>query len=273
MQTYKQLDPTEALKNSIPAMQESLNSVASNFSGTAFPTENLFVGMKCVRTDIGAKGTEYVCVGIQEDGTGEWQDVNNFALHAGQAETDGEGNRINTIYLKKTDAESIYLKKSEASGAYLSKDDAAITYFPKTTGESLSRDVQSNVQAVKTLQSTVSGHTTSIGSINTQIKNLQTSVGSIDVSGQKFTVTASTQAARNAYVTGIIGTNDGTTSSGSGNITSYRGQLKTNAGVAAGTYTLKDILQKLINLSHNHSYIYETYKYNCNCDCRCDCSD
>ena len=269
MQKYKQLDPTEPLRNSIPSMQESLDSAASNFSGTAFPTENLFVGMHCVRTDL---NTEYVCTAIN-DGAATWQDVTKLTLHAGQAETDGDGNNIAKTYLKKTDASDTYLTKTTAAGTYLKKTDAASTYYPKESGEALADDVASNVQAVKTLQSTVSGHTTSIGSINTQIENLQSSVGSIDVSGQKFTVTASTQAARNAYVTGIIGTNDGTTSSGSGNITSHRGQLKTNAGVAAGTYTLKDILQKLINLSHNHSYIYETYKYNCNCNCRCDCSD
>ena len=267
MQKYKELDPTEPLRASIPSMQDSIDSVASNFSGSAFPTDNLFVGMHCFRTDL---NTEYVCVELN-GGVATWRGATNFSLDTGQAETDGDGNSISNTYLKKSDAAATYLRQTVAESTYLKKSEAPNTYYTRAEGSALSSDVASNVQAVKDMQSTVSGHTTSIDSINTQIKNLQASVGSIDVSGQKFTVTASTQAARNAYVTGIIGTNDGTTSSGSGNITSYRGQLKTNAGVAAGTYTLKDILQKLINLSHNHSYIYETYKYNCNC--RCDCSD
>lgn len=269
MQEYKQLVPTEPLNKSIPEMQQSLNSAVSNFSGTAFPTENLFVGMHCVRTDL---KTEYVCTNIDEGGAATWQDVNNLALHAGEAQADEDGNRIKTTYLKKEEAASTYLTQGNASSTYLKQSDAANSYYPKSTGEALASDVQSNVQAVNSLEETVAGHTTSISTINSEIDDLQTSVGSIDVSGQKFTVTASIQGNRNAYVSNIIGTNDGTLNTGSGNITNTRGQLKTNAGIAAGTYTLKDILQKLINLSHNHSYISETYKYNCNCDCRCDCS-
>lgn len=51
-----------------------------------------------------------------------------------------------------------------------------------------------------------------------------------------------------------------------------RGRLKTHRGVKAGTYTLRAILQQLVNLSHTQEYQKETYYYDCNCS-NCDCGD
>lgn len=47
--------------------------------------------------------------------------------------------------------------------------------------------------------------------------------------------------------------------------------LKTHTGIKAGTYTLRAILQQLVNLSHTQEY-YREWKQ-CNCDCDCDCGD
>lgn len=266
MQDYKQLDPTEPLNKSIPSMMESLNSVASGFSGTAFPTENLYVGMRCVRTD---QNMEYICTKV-ENGKAEWTDVNKLTLHAGQAETDGSGNNIEQTYLKKGEAESTYLSKSDASNTYITSNAAAETYFPKSTGEALSSDVASNVTAVKNLQSEVSTTSSGLETANKEIDELKTAIDGIDVSGQQFTLTNSQQGDRNSYATGIIGTADSTITSGSGNISEVRSQIKQVSGITAGTYTLKEILQKLVDLSHSHKYIKETHKYNCNCNCNCD---
>lgn len=51
---------------------------------------------------------------------------------------------------------------------------------------------------------------------------------------------------------------------------STRGRIKTHKGLGAGTYTLRKVLQQLVNMSHTHEYVREYYNCNCNCDCN-DC--
>lgn len=52
MQEFSSLNMTENAVTAIQKMQKSIESTASNFSGVAFPTENLQVGMLCMRTDL-----------------------------------------------------------------------------------------------------------------------------------------------------------------------------------------------------------------------------
>lgn len=42
---------SDLIKNSRTAINENFKAVASDFAGTAFPTDNLLVGMTCYRTD------------------------------------------------------------------------------------------------------------------------------------------------------------------------------------------------------------------------------
>lgn len=51
MQEYYPLNVQENVSVVIPKMQKSLDSVSSCFSGSAFPTTNLQIGMLCMRTD------------------------------------------------------------------------------------------------------------------------------------------------------------------------------------------------------------------------------
>lgn len=79
----------------------------------------------------------------------------------------------------------------------------------------------------------------------------------------------------------ITGKNITVTKSTQGNITpsgnckgDWAGSTITNlvtvtAGIGAGTYTLKNLLQQLVNKSHGHST--KTISLDCNCDC--DCGD
>lgn len=265
MQEYSELDPTEVLSKSIPAMQKALDTVASGFSGTAFPTENLFVGMRCVRTDL---NTEYICTALDGDNA-TWTDVANLTLHAGQAETDGDGNVITKTYLKTEDAKDTYLSKSEASGTYLTKNDASKTYFTKEKGDALADDVTSNVEAVKNLQDKVDTTiSTSIEDINSDISDINGKLDTNTNMGNKITVTKSTQAA----ITPAISFS-GTQPSWS-NATSTRNLNvtipTTVAGIAAGTYTLKDLLQQLVNKSHTHASKTVSLRTDCNCNCNCD---
>lgn len=85
-------------------------------------------------------------------------------------------------------------------------------------------------------------------------------------------VTGSTQPQREARVDDITSASDGkVTTPGGGDFTNYRGLLQTVPGVSAGTYTLKAVLQDLINKSHTHKYISDVYHTNCNCNCDNTC--
>lgn len=59
------------------------------------------------------------------------------------------------------------------------------------------------------------------------------------------------------------------TQEGSGNISS--GKFRRHRGIPAGTYTLQEILQKLINISSSTEFVKTLSE--CNCNCNCDCSD
>ncbi|WP_288272158.1 phage baseplate protein [uncultured Megasphaera sp.] len=51
MQKYNELVTTDACNTYLEKADKNIQSVASTFSGTAFPTTNLKVGMQCMRTD------------------------------------------------------------------------------------------------------------------------------------------------------------------------------------------------------------------------------
>ncbi len=52
-QNYYPLDLEETISDAFPKLHDNLEAIANNFSGTSFPTNNLFVGMVCYRTDLG----------------------------------------------------------------------------------------------------------------------------------------------------------------------------------------------------------------------------
>ena len=51
MQNYKVI-PQESVKRSRAVIENNMATIASNFSGTAFPTTGLQIGMKCYRVDL-----------------------------------------------------------------------------------------------------------------------------------------------------------------------------------------------------------------------------
>ena len=44
----------------------------------------------------------------------------------------------------------------------------------------------------------------------------------------------------------------------------------TATGIGAGTYTIKNLLQQLVNRSHSHTKKSISRSNNCNCKCDCD---
>lgn len=88
----------------------------------------------------------------------------------------------------------------------------------------------------------------------------------------EVSVSGSTQQEREAIVSSITSAADGSVSSGNcGDFRNVRGRIKTSPGVSAGTYTVEQVLQELINRSHTHSYMTDTYYTNCNCNCDNTC--
>lgn len=105
------------------------------------------------------------------------------------------------------------------------------------------------------------------------------SSGGISLSSN-VTTTVSTQAARLAQAAGTYDTSNSTysvydTSSGSYNSNlNFKGTkytFRTDTGISAGTYTLQNLLQQLVNKSHTHSIHRFLWSYDC--DCHCDCND
>lgn len=77
-----------------------------------------------------------------------------------------------------------------------------------------------------------------------------------------FSVTASTQANINPSVSAGMPSSYGIT------------VPNVEKGIAAGTYTLINLLQNLVNMSHTHTAVYRNgSNCVCDCDCNCQCSD
>lgn len=95
------------------------------------------------------------------------------------------------------------------------------------------------------------------GTITTQDNGLTTS--------SNITVTKSTQGALSASMTG--GADD----------SSIKATIpNTVTGISAGTYTLQNLLQQLVNKSHSHtssSFTTQSFYDSTACACQCDCSD
>lgn len=103
MQKYKEINGNDYVKNSRTTINETMQSIQSMNSGTAFPTNNLFEGMKCYRTDL--KKT-YTLTDVAnntwvEDSHATLADEATHADSATKATNDKNGADITATYLKK----------------------------------------------------------------------------------------------------------------------------------------------------------------------------
>lgn len=134
MQNYHDLQNTEAANVYLDKVKDNIQTVASNFSGTSFPTDNLQVGMLCYRTDkkklyqltdtdpitwesvqssltfdttptAGSKNP-VTSGGVKTALDGKLSLTGN-ASSATKAESDWNGNRITDTYAKKTDVPAV----------------------------------------------------------------------------------------------------------------------------------------------------------------------
>ena len=102
MQNYNVLQPTSLISRDRQTINNNFESVASNFSGTFFPTNNLVDNMLCYRTDL-QKMYQY------KQSTQQWvlvYDMSNGNCHVAEATTaqkatnDANGNNIANTYMK-----------------------------------------------------------------------------------------------------------------------------------------------------------------------------
>ena len=88
----------------------------------------------------------------------------------------------------------------------------------------------------------------------------------------ELSVTSSKQQERDAQLSGSVSSYDGSEVTGGGNQSAVYVRLKQHSGLPAGTYTLREVLQELIDRSQTLEFIHGVRRYNCNCDCGDDSS-
>lgn len=98
MQNYKVI-PQDSIKRSRAVIENNMATIASNFSGTAFPTTGLQVGMKCYRVDLGRTYT------LKNTSPLKWEDDASSGVFAAEAEvankaiSDRLGRRLEETYV------------------------------------------------------------------------------------------------------------------------------------------------------------------------------
>ena len=99
MQDYNPLLPSGLISDDRQTINDNMESIITDFSGTAFPTNNLYAGMKCNRTD------QSKVYQLQAD-LATWKQIYDYSgaeitvPKANKAVFDGDGNPINSTYLK-----------------------------------------------------------------------------------------------------------------------------------------------------------------------------
>lgn len=78
-QSFPNISQTQTVKDSRQLLLDRDSASASNFSGTAFPTTNLMVGMKCHRTDL---GKSYI---LKDASSQTWVEETDFSGTSGRS--------------------------------------------------------------------------------------------------------------------------------------------------------------------------------------------
>lgn len=301
MQDYNILKGDSQISSDRATLNDNFESIASDFSGSAFPTTNLVAGMTCWRTDTN------ILYKLQANLT-TWTEIGRFtsgkfyapnatsATAATKATQDASGNTITSTYVKSVTASGSTVTVTKGDGTTSTFTTPNTTYsnmtgattsaagkaglVPAPAAGAVKRYLAAdgtfkafdynNLDNIPDSYSLPTASSSTLGGIKVG-SNLTISNSTLSV--KNITVTKSTQGERTAIVSGYSGTLDNSSSSGSGNISSTTYTLVTKAGLTAGTYTLQSLLQSLVNMSHNHVINKGVTSYNCNCNCNCDCGD
>lgn len=110
MQKYREINGNDYVKDSRATINETMQSIQSMNSGTAFPTTNLFEGMKCYRTDL--KKT-YTLTDVEN---GTWVEdahatLSDEATHAAAADTATTASNVSEKIYYSADSPSVATNK------------------------------------------------------------------------------------------------------------------------------------------------------------------
>lgn len=110
MQKYREINGNDYVKDSRATINETMQSIQSMNSGTAFPTNNLFEGMKCYRTDL--KKT-YTLTDVEN---GTWVEdahatLSDEATHAAAADTATTASNVSEKIYYSADSPSVATNK------------------------------------------------------------------------------------------------------------------------------------------------------------------
>jgi len=281
MQEFSALNMTENAVTAIQKMQKSIESTASNFSGAAFPTENLQIGMLCMRTDL--NNNIYKLTAINP---AKWEQVGVAATTATKLYTARTlkltGKAVGSVSTDFSGDASINVTSVTADTA--KKADSATTATTATNATNAD-NAKKAVSATSATSATKLDHNVNISLTGAVTGNVTTNLAdgtlNLQMAGdanqfKNITVTGSQQPKK--YIdlqTKRTSSIDSSWTEGSGNIsTAYRRYECEDNEIPAGTYSLQDILQRLVNACHKHYIRGITVKSNCDCkcDCKCDCT-
>lgn len=287
MQKFINITPDMKLKDSRAPLVDNDLTVASHYAAGAFPTQNLVVGMECYRTDLKKKYR------LTKLNPATWEDVL----------TPSEITKVKVNNAVQADKASVADSAKTCTGNSATASVAAKLARDGNTGIPMTFKWAGQAGQPSWLWGSNDGTTHQVynpanfnvnhakvadsASVAAKLQNARTINGipfdgtkniEIDVSGDFDANTSlkfgqgSTQ--RYKQFGNIELVNEYETSSGD-NLQQWdrylRYYFRTHAGIGAGTYTLQNILQKLINNSHTHTIHREFY--NCKCDCNCDWTD
>lgn len=283
MQEFSSLNMTENAVTAIVKMQKSIESTASNFSGAAFPTENLQVGMLCMRTDLNnniykltaVNPSKWEQVGVAAQTASKLENERTIKLTGkavGSATTDLSGdvvievNAVTADTAKNADNATTAMNATNATNADNAKKAVSATNATNATNAANATKLDHDVNV--TLTGAVTGSATTNladGTLNIQMAGNANQFKNITVSGSqqgfKYIDVETTRAGD-----GI----DSSWTEGSGDKSKQYRRYECIANeFPAGTYSLQDILQRLVNACHRHYIRGITVNSNCNCDCYC----
>ena len=101
MQDFNKVNLTDLVRDAIVKLDDTTQSLATSFSGDAFPTNNVEKGMTCYRTD---KEILYICTGVDNNGVNVWEEIGHIGIKPG---TDDSGNTISSTYTTQTTAKAM----------------------------------------------------------------------------------------------------------------------------------------------------------------------
>lgn len=279
MQEFSALNMTENAVTAIQKMQKSIESTASNFSGAAFPTENLQIGMLCMRTDL--NNNIYKLTAINP---AKWEQVGVAATTATKLYTARTlkltGKAVGSVSTDFSGDASINVTSVTADTA--KKADSATTATTATNATNAD-NAKKAVSATSATSATKLDHNVNISLTGAVTGNVTTNLAdgtlNLQMAGdanqfKNITVTGSQQPKK--YIdlqTDRTSSIDSSLTEGSGDISkTYRRYECEDNEIPAGTYSLQDILQRLVNACHKHYIRGITVKSNCKCNCKCDCT-